>query len=328
MSIVKCAESVSDLVALGEILIDFTPAGKRSGGNDLFERNPGGAPANVLVCAAKLGISASFIGCVGGDMFGAFLRDALEERHVVTDAMRVSKTRGTTLAFVALDYEGERTFSFYRNPGADTELSPDDLDLNLIRSARIFHFGSLSLTDEPSRSATLAALECARAAGVRVSYDPNLRPALWRSLHDAKDQILSVMGYADIVKISDEELLFLTGERDLSAGSAMLYERFRMPVLLVTCGADGAYFRTAAGEGTVPAFSAGATVDTTGAGDCFLGAFLYCSLSANADIRAADRETIARWALFSSAAAAVCVTRRGAIDAMPSLEEVQALLSR
>lgn len=316
---------MADLVALGEILIDFTQSGTRPGGNALFECNPGGAPANVAVCAAKLGLKSAFIGCVGGDMFGSFLRETLSSHNVSASSLVTSAERNTTLAFVSNDASGDRSFSFYRNFGADTDLRAEDVDMSLVSSSRVFHFGSLSLTCEPSRSATIAALTAAKHAGVTVSFDPNLRPALWKSPDDAREQIESVMDRADIVKISEEELLFLTGEKDVSKGAFLLAGRFEVPLLLVTLGAEGAYYRTDLFEGRVPAFSAGNVIDTTGAGDCFLGAFLSAFLSSGSDLRSAD--AVGRCARFASAAAAICVTRRGAIDGMPSRDEVDALLS-
>ena len=318
---------MADIAALGEILIDFTRSGTRPGGNALFECNPGGAPANVAVCAAKLGVKAAFIGCVGNDMFGSFLRQTLASHGVSASSLVTSRERNTTLAFVSNDASGDRSFSFYRNFGADTDLRAEDMDMNLVRSSRIFHFGSLSLTDEPSRSATIAALDAAKEAGVTVSFDPNLRPALWKSLDDAREQIESVMNRADIVKISEEELLFLTGENTISRGAFLLAGRYGIPLLLVTLGAEGAFYRTDRFEGRVPAFGAGNVVDTTGAGDCFLGAFLSEFLASGSDLRSADADAVGRCACFASAAAGICVTRRGAIDGMPSRGEVEALLA-
>ena len=279
------------------------------------------------MCAAKLGLSAAFIGCVGDDMFGSFLRETLSSHAISVSSLVKSRERNTTLAFVSHDASGDRSFSFYRNFGADIDLRAEEIDMNLVRSSRVFHFGSLSLTDEPSRGATIAALDAAKEAGVTVSFDPNLRPALWKSLDDAREQIESVMDRTDIVKISEEELLFLTGEKNISKGAFLLAGRFGIPLLLVTLGAEGAFYRTDRFEGRVPAFSAGNVIDTTGAGDCFLGAFLSEFLASGAGLRSADAETVARCACFASAAAGICVTRRGAIDGMPSRDEVEALLS-
>src|SRR5690554_5897593 len=199
-----------DVVALGELLIDFTPAGKSENGNPLFECNPGGAPANVLACLAQLGKKTAFVGKVGDDEFGRFLREVLVARGIATQGLILDAEESTTLAFVHLHANGDRSFSFYRKPGADTRLRPEEVDRSQLDAA-IFHFGSLSLTHEPARSATLTALRWAKEKGMLISYDPNLRPPLWPSLEEAKRQILAVMDQADIVKISHEELEFLMG---------------------------------------------------------------------------------------------------------------------
>ena len=214
-----------DVVALGELLIDFTPAGTSEAGNVLFERNPGGAPANVLAAVTKLGGTGALIGKVGSDQFGFFLRDVLEKHGIDGRGLRFSHDVNTTLAFVQLNEHGDRSFSFYRKPGADTTLAPEDLDFGLIDSAKIFHFGSLSMTDEPARSATRTALEYARKKGKIITYDPNWRPVLWTSDEQAKENMLFGLQYADVLKISEEELMFLTGSGDIDAGSRRFLER-------------------------------------------------------------------------------------------------------
>jgi len=318
-----------DITVFGEILIDFTPAGTSSQGNICFERNPGGAPANVAVCVARLGGKSAFIGKVGEDMFGQFLSKVLEDNKVDVSGLRFSKEKNTTLAFVQLDEKGDRSFSFYRDPGADTTLEPSEINYELIKNSKVFHFGSLSLTDEPARSATHAALKYAKENGCTISYDPNLRPPLWGSMEQAKEQILSVMGYCDILKISEEEMEFLTGEKVLDKGTGVLYDKFGMSLILVTRGEEGSYYRFGGLTGNKPTFNELKPVDTTGAGDSFLGGFIYSMLSKGLNhpgkLDVGQLEDIL---VFSNAAASLCVTRKGAIPAMPDLESVKKLVLR
>ena len=210
-----------DIVALGESLIDFTPSGENSQGMALFARNPGGAPANVLAMAAKLGGKTAFIGKVGDDAFGAFLKKTMEDAGVDVRGLRMTREYPTTLAFVQLTPEGDRSFTFYRKPGADVMLAPAEVDRALLRDCRIFHFGSVSLTDEPCRTATLEAAREAKAAGAMISYDPNYRPFLWDSAERAREALLAALPLADIVKVSEEEMELLTGEVQLAAGRVL-----------------------------------------------------------------------------------------------------------
>jgi len=317
-----------DVTALGEILIDFTPAGTSRQGNILFERNPGGAPANLLAAISKFGGKSAFIGKVGDDLFGHFLISVLTDAGIDARGVRLSGHARTTLAFVALDDKGDRSFSFYRNPGADTDLTADDIDLSIISASRIFHFGSLSLTDQPARDATISALEHAKKEGKTISYDPNLRPLLWKSLDDAKEKILSVIHYADILKISDEEMEFLTGQSDPEKGTASLISAYQTPLILVTLGARGCYHRTKDFSGHTDAFTGLKITDTTGAGDSFLGAVLYGMISRNIyhprDLTADILVEITR---FACAAAGLCATKTGAIPALPSITDVENLLT-
>ena len=314
-----------DVVALGELLIDFTPAGRSKNGNQLFECNPGGAPANVLACLAMLGKKTRFIGKVGDDQFGHFLRDVLTEKGICTKGLVLDAEANTTLAFVHLREDGDRSFSFYRKPGADTRLQPEEIDEALF-DAPIFHFGSLSLTHEPARSATLEALRLAQEKRMLVSYDPNLRPPLWPSLEEAKRQMLAVMDQADIVKISHEELEFLIGSSDLEAASAELYHDYGLKLLLVTLGKDGCYYRLGDFSGHVPGFTVYA-VDTTGAGDAFLGGMLYEVLRRRKDLDAWTATELADSVRFANAIGALVTTRKGGIPAMPSLQEVEGFLA-
>lgn len=307
---------MTDITALGELLIDFTQAGER-----LFEQNPGGAPANVLTAARRLGLSAAFIGKVGRDMHGEFLRDTLDSAGIDTRGLVMSDEAFTTLAFVALGENGERSFSFARKPGADTLLRTDELPLELIGTSRIFHVGSLSLCAEPARSATLAALEYARKAGCLISYDPNYRPALWESAEAAREQMRSVLEYAQLVKISDEEAELLTGFIEPEQAAAALVNGGAY-LAAVTLGADGVYIAARDGGRRVPGYRVEA-VDTTGAGDAFWGAFLYSLLSSGEAPQTIGIKSAVKYAGFANAAAALCVTRRGAIPAMPGLEDVE-----
>ena len=314
-----------DVVALGELLIDFTPEGKSENGNMLFERNPGGAPANVLACLAKLGKRTSFIGKVGEDEFGCFLRQVLIDMGIAVDGLVMDPEVNTTLAFVHLQADGERSFSFYRNPGADTRLKPEEIKEEMF-DARIFHFGSLSLTDEPARSATITALKLAKDGKLLVSYDPNLRPHLWPNLDEAKTQILAVMDQADIVKISGEELEFLTGSQDIEQGSTRLCQEYGLRMLLVTLGKEGCYYRLGDLSGYVPGFRVN-TIDATGAGDAFLGGMLFQVLQRGKEIDQWTAEEMAMSVRFANAIGALVTTRKGAIPAMPNLHEIEQLLA-
>lgn len=316
-----------DVTALGELLIDFTPAGVSGQGNICFERNPGGAPANVLAAISRLGGKTAFIGKVGDDMFGHYLAEVLRGHQIDTTGLKLSDKATTTLAFVQLDEKGDRSFSFYRNPGADTTLEAQEVSCEMIQDSKVFHFGSLSLTDEPAKSATLAALKAAKENGCIISYDPNLRPALWKSLEQAAQEIRSTLGYAHILKISEEELEFITGEKDLKAGTEQLYRKYGIEVILVTLGARGCYFRWREETGEKPTFTDLKAVDTTGAGDAFLGGFLYSLISRGLHkLEALERDVLEEAIVFSNAVASLCTTKKGAIPAMPTLEEVRKLM--
>jgi len=311
-----------DVVALGELLIDFTPAGASAAGNALFERNPGGAPANVLAAVTRLGGTGAFIGKVGEDAFGHYLKTVLDGIGVDSRGLRFTKEADTTLAFVHLDAQGDRSFSFYRRPGADTMLRIQEVDTTLIDETRIFHFGSLSLTDEPARRATLATAASAKSKGALVSYDPNWRPPLWESEAAAKSGMLSGLPFADVLKVSEVELEFLTGEKDLEVGSRRLFTG-DVKLVLVTLGPKGCYFRCAKGTGLVPTYDV-RVVDTTGAGDAFLGGLLVRLARTGRKFADLSLEEIEEIVDFANAVGSLCTTKRGAIPAMPSLEEVEA----
>lgn len=316
-----------DIVALGEILIDFTSAGFGPDGQLLYERNAGGAPANVAVAASRLGGRAAFIGTTGNDVFGSFLRETLKRYGVETRGMSVTEAHPTTLAFVTLSPEGERSFSFYRNPGADTALSIDRLEYDLVTRARFLHVGSLSLTHEPARSATFGAVIAAKQAGVYISCDPNWRESLWEHrTEEARRLIWELLSYADLVKVSEEELELLTGTCDHALGAAELLVQGAQ-LVLVTLGADGVFYKTRMTEGIVPSFPV-PVLDTTGAGDAFVGSVLYrmTRRQGGANPFILSQAELEADLLFANAVASRCVTKRGAIPAMPALSEVEAVL--
>jgi len=308
-----------DVVALGEILIDMTYAGKSESGQTLFEQNPGGAPANVLSAVKRLGGEVAFIGKVGDDMHGRFLRETLKKEEICTDGVIVDDSVFTTLAFVNIDEKGDRSFSFARKPGADTCLSADEVKKELIENTTIFHVGSLSLTDEPVKSATLKSLELAKSLGKIISYDPNWRAPLWKSEEEGKKEMRSIIPYIDIIKISDEETKLLTDlENEVDASAALIEQGVK--IVIVTMGEKGALVRTKEGYITCSAQNVKA-VDTTGAGDAFMGSFLWnVAKLGRSEISLKEAESFAD---FSNKVAAWCVGRRGAINAMPYLKEIK-----
>jgi fructokinase len=316
-----------DVTALGELLIDFTPAGLSNQGNPVFEQNPGGAPANVLAALSKLGCQTAFIGKVGTDQFGQFLKKTLDDVGVSTHGLVMTDTCNTTLAFVHLSPSGDRSFSFYRDPGADLLLEPAELPYQLIEDCEIFHFGSVSMTAEPSRSATLAAVRHAKDQHKLVSFDPNLRLRLWKSPEAAKHEILETMHLADLVKISEEELLFLTGESDLEKGAQYLIDTYRLKLVLITLGPDGAYAHNNLGSARRPTYKV-LTIDTTGAGDAFTGGFLYKLLKSGkspADLTPGDLDEFLD---FANAVGSLATTRKGAIPALPDLAAIEDLRAK
>lgn len=315
-----------DVTALGEILIDFTFAGVTESGTRLFEQNPGGAPANVLSAVTRLGGKTAFIGKIGKDMHGEFLRDTLAANGIDARALKETDGAFTTLAFVALDEKGDRSFSFARKPGADTQLRADELDEETVASSKIFHVGSLSLTDEPARSATLSALHIAKQNGLMISYDPNYRAGLWSSREAAVEGMKLPLPFVDMIKISDEEGVLLTGEAS-AEGAAKFFLEAGISCVLVTMGEKGAYVAGRAGAVYSPTFASD-VVDTTGAGDSFMGAFLYRVACCGKHPRELSTKELADFARFANAAAALCVGRRGGINAMPEHAEVEALLAR
>lgn len=231
-----------DIVALGELLIDFIPCGKTDTGMDIFARNPGGAPGNVLVAASRLGLKTSFIGKVGNDIHGQYLKNVLNKEQVDIEGLSIDNDAFTTLAFVSLSETGERNFSFARKPGADTRLEIDDIPINMLEDCTIFHFGSLSLTDSPSKESTLYAVKMAKKLGKIISYDPNYRPPLWKSYEQAQKEMCSVIKYADLVKISEEEIEIITGEASIEAAVDNLICQ-GVSCVVITLGKDGAFLK-------------------------------------------------------------------------------------
>ena len=310
-----------DVVALGELLIDFTPAGFSPAGNALFERNPGGAPANVLAALSKLGGRGAFIGKVGNDQFGSFLKETLEKTGIEAKGLKFSTIANTTLAFIHLSKDGDRSFSFYRKPGADTLLEEKDIEYDLIDNAAIFHFGSLSLTDEPAKSSTIRAVGYAKNKGRIISYDPNWRPLLWENEETAKNSMNEGLNYADVLKISEVEMEFLTGTDDLDSGSRALFDK-GIRMVIVTLGPRGCYYRCIAGIGHLSTYDT-KVIDTTGSGDAFLGAFLYRLSRLDCTLDSISKRQVENMLDFSNAVGAVCASGRGAIPAMPSMQEVE-----
>ena len=316
-----------DVVALGELLVDFTQNGVSGQGNLLFEANPGGAPANVLAMLRKLGKRCAFIGKVGKDSFGDMLARTVEEAGIDIRGLRRDADIPTTLAVVHTFPNGDRDFSFYRKPGADILLRADELDEALLKDCRIFHFGTLSLTDEPCKSATVKAYELAKAAGALISFDPNLRPPLWKSEADAKAAIEWGLQRCDILKISDNEIEFMTGETDFDKGAAILKERFpQIRLLNVTAGGDGSFSYYGGKRVFVPACKLGGVIETTGAGDTFCASVLNFVLENGLDeLTEKDMTAMLR---FANTAAYIVTTKKGAIRSMPEREQVEELLKR
>lgn len=318
-------EKPIDVVALGELLVDFTCNGVSAQGNPVYEANPGGAPCNVLAMLVKLGRKTAFIGKVGEDQFGRTLRQVCGEAGIGMDALVVDRNAHTTLAFVKTAENGDRDFSFYRHPGADVLLAADEVPAGLIAGAKIFHFGSLSLTGEPVRTATHRAVGLARESGAVVSFDPNLRPPLWDSLEEAREQIAWGLAQSDVAKIADNELEFMTGERDFDAGVAVLRKRFPdLRLITVTAGAAGSYAYYQDARVFQPGVALGGVIETTGAGDTFCACVLDRLLKYTWD--GLNEASLTQTLRFANAAAYLVTTRRGALRSMPEPEQVQALL--
>ena len=315
-----------DVVALGELLIDFTQNGTSEQGNPLFEANPGGAPCNVLAMLKKLDKRCAFIGKVGDDIFGRSLRDTVASIGIDTGALLLDKKVNTTLAFVQTFENGDRDFSFYRNPGADMMLMPDEIPVELIAQAGIFHFGTLSMTHDDVREATKKAVRAAKESGALISFDPNLRPPLWESLDAAKEQIEWGLSQCDILKIADNEIEFLSGSSDFDEGAAYLKKNFpNIRLINITAGPDGSYSYYGGKKVFVPAFRLGGTIETTGAGDTFCACVLGFVLDKGLD--GLDESDLTDMLRFANAAAYLVTTKKGAIRSMPDRSDVEIILS-
>lgn len=313
-----------DVTALGELLIDFTENGLSGQGNPLLEANPGGAPCNVLSMLQNYGRKTAFIGKVGNDMFGRMLTEAVKSVGIDVRGLKTDPEIHTTLAFVHTFENGDRDFSFYRNPGADMMLKKAEVDTDLIRDSKIFHFGTLSSTDTEVREATRYAIDVAKEAGDIITFDPNLRPPLWRSMDDAKGEIEYGLARCDVLKISDNEVEFMCGTDDYDKGAQTLIDKYGIPLVLVTMGRDGsrAYYRGMRVEAAP--FLQENTIETTGAGDTFCATILNFVLKYGLD--GFDEEKLKELLVTGNAAASLVTTRKGALKVMPTVEEIEALI--
>ena len=318
-------EKQFDVIAMGELLIDFTMNGQSEQGNNMFEACPGGAPCNVLAILNKLGKKTAFLGKVGKDQFGKLLRDTLDQVGIDTTNLLTDDEVSTTLAFVHTFPDGDREFSFYRNPGADMMLEEADVDEEFLKKARLFHFGTLSMTHEGVRKATKKALKTAKENGLLVSFDPNLRPPLWSSLELAKEQMEYGFQYCDILKISDNEIQFVSGKEDYDEGIHYLQDKYNIPLILLTMGKDGsrAYYKDMRVERkgfTVKA------IETTGAGDTFCGSSLNYVLEH--DFNNLTEEELGEMLTFANAGAALITMKKGAIRSMPEKDEILNMINQ
>ncbi len=318
-------EKKYDVVAMGELLIDFTMNGKSEQGNPLFEANPGGAPCNVLAILKKYGKETGFIGKVGSDQFGQMLKGTLEEVGIDTAGLVMDAGYNTTLAFVHTAEDGDRTFSFYRKPGADMMLAEGEINYEMIDNTKIFHFGTLSMTDNPAREATKAAVAYAKAHGKLISFDPNLRPPLWENLADAKEAIAYGLEIADIVKIADNEIEFMTGKSDMNEAIEVLTAQYDIKLLLVTLGKDGSVAIYNKERVFVPGFIQENTIETTGAGDTFGGSVL--AYVCEHGIEHLTKDNLMQMLTLANAGASLITTRKGALRVMPEMSEILALAS-
>ena len=314
-------KSMYDITTFGEILIDFTWQGVNEDGQTLFAQNPGGAPANVAVSATKLGAQTAFIGKVGKDMHGEFLKSVLEKEEVNTDGLLLDENYFTTLAFVNVAENGERSFSFARKPGADTKIEKEEINVDILDQTKIFHVGSLSLTEQPARETTFYAIRRAKEKGSIISYDPNYRASLWKDEETAEEQMRSLIPYVDIMKLSDEESELMTGEKDVEKAAQILFQK-GVKIVAVTLGSKGAYLYCKEGGAQVPGF-ASKSVDTNGAGDSFWGGFLYCISKDGRNPERFTLDELKEYVRFGNAVASLCVEKKGAIPAMPLLADVE-----
>lgn len=309
-----------DVVALGELLIDFTQNGVSAQGNPIFEANPGGAPCNVLAMLTKLGKKTSFIGKVGKDQFGYTLKAALDEVGINSDGLIFDDEVPTTLAFVHTFSDGDRDFSFYRKPGADIMLTDLEVNEDLIKRSNVFHFGTLSLTDESVRKATTKAVQIAKENNLLITFDPNLRPPLWNSLEEAKEQIHFGLTQCDVVKLSEEELEFVTGIKVITDAVTYLRSQYSIPLILITMGARGSIGFYKDLQVMKPAFLQQKTIETTGAGDTFFGSIINYVVEYG--LENLSEANLAEMITFANAAASLITKNKGALRVMPEKHEV------
>ena len=309
-----------DVCGLGDALVDMKPALSNEG-KPCMEPNPGGTVANMLSACACLGMSCVFIGKVGEDIFGRYMAREFQFHGVDISGIRFDEAVRTTLSFVSLDEKGERSFSFYRHPGADSMLSEEEVDCGLIASAKVFHFSAMPLTNEPARSACRKAIRVAKESGCLLSCDVNLRKNLWPDLRKAKEVIWDFIRYADILKASEEELEFLTGCSDIKKAVDMIYDAYRNPLIVATLGAEGCYFKRGKDVGRLCTYEACA-VDTTGAGDAFVGGMLYRLLKNPKKLNEYSAEEIHEVFDFANAAGTCSVTKVGSMSSMPHISDV------
>ncbi len=309
-----------DVVALGELLIDFTENGISSQRNPVFEANPGGAPCNVLSMLQRLGRKTAFIGKVGRDSFGEMLRDVVAKQGIDTKGLIMDEEVPTTLAFVQTAPDGERSFSFYRNPGADMMLGETEVDVSMLQNTRLFHFGSLSMTAQGVENATKRAIGTAKSAGTLISFDPNLRPPLWDSLDVAKEKIAYGISQCDILKISDDEIAFFTGKTDIDDGVSRIQEQYHTPLIFATMGKNGSRAYHAGNRVECEPFLNEGTIETTGAGDTFMACVLHGILQYG--LEELNPQKLYDMLEFANAAASIITTRKGALRVMPEERDV------
>jgi sugar/nucleoside kinase (ribokinase family) len=316
-----------DLVSLGELLIDFTPMGISEQGNPCFERNPGGGPANMACAAARFGAKVSLITKVGDDMFGQALKKLVEEQGVGVENVILSPDYKTTLAFVQLDSNGERSFSFYRRNGADTMLHMEEIDLSTIDHAKYFFLSSVLMAEGSSREASFELVNYAKSKGLTIVFDPNLRFNLWGSREELRACVYRTFIYSDIVKVSEEELAFLANGEEINDAARRLMAEYKLKLLLITLGADGCLVYTPENHFHVEGFRIDNPVDTTAAGDSFTGGFVSRLVKNGKHVKELTMEEITEAVRFANSVGALTITKKGAISALPTYEEVQEFLS-
>ena len=309
-----------DVTALGELLVDFTENGISAQGNTLMEANPGGAPCNVLAMLKNLGKKTAFIGKIGNDALGKMLKKTVEDQGICIDNLVEDEEIHTTLAFVHSDKDGDRSFSFYRNPGADLMLQWEEINVDFLVNTKIFHFGTLSMTEEEIKNVTKKAVQKAKENGVLISFDPNFRPPLWKDMEDARQQMWYGIGQCDILKISDDEILFLTGTKDIDEGIARIREKSHAKLICATMGKNGSkvYYKGKTVFGRP--FLRKDTIETTGAGDTFMACVLNTVLEKG--LEQLTQESLTEMLLFANAASSIITTRKGALKVMPQRQEI------